>query len=96
MTVRTCIRHLLCFALLSFSASADIERVTKSCSVELKTVPQESGPAVLHATTAMGGELESVSISYPHHIINIPVEALCDLKSVDIDRRQYVGRRKYF
>lgn len=91
MTVRLFIRLLPCFALVGVSVFADVERVTKSCSVELKTVPQESGPVIVHATTATGGELESVSISYAQHIINILIEALCDLKSMDIDRGNVWG-----
>ena len=51
---------------------------------------------IVHATTSTGGELESVSISYAQHIINIPVEALCDLKSVDIDRGNVWGSAGYF
>jgi hypothetical protein len=91
MTMHTCIRLLPCFALLSLSAFADVERTTKSCSVELKTIPQESGPVMVNATSATGGELETVSISYLGHTINLPIEALRDLKNVDIDKGSVRG-----
>jgi hypothetical protein len=91
MTSSRYIRLLPFLVLLSLTAFADIERTTKSCSVELKTVPRESGPVTVHATVSeTDGELEAVSVSYLSRTINIPVEALRDLKHVDIKAGQSV------
>jgi len=48
------------------------------------TADPQFGPITIHATASEGGQVESVSMTYQSHKIDVPAEGLRDLKNADI------------
>ena len=71
-----------CWVISSFAVD---DRVIRPSSVELHTFADpQFGSITIHATASEGGQVESISMTYQSHKIDVPAEGLRDLKNADI------------
>ena len=60
-------------------------RMVKPQSVELQTIADpQFGPITIRARASEDGHVESLSITYKSHTINVPADGLRDLRDADI------------
>jgi hypothetical protein len=75
---------LASFSCIASNFAAD-DRTIKASSVELHTFADpQFGTITIQATASDGGQIQSLSLTYQSHTINVPEAGLRDLKNADI------------